>query len=1140
MSFVHLHTHSHYSLLDGLAKIDDLIAKAKEYDMPALALTDHGVMYGAIEFYKKCQEAGIKPIIGCEIYLSPRSHLEKDPQQDRRRYHLTLLARNITGYKNLIKIVSEAHLNGFYYKPRIDKPFLKQHAEGLICLSGCPSAEIPRAIQDGNIQKAKLLANEYITMFGEKNFFFEIQPHPELEIQQLTNAGLEKLAKQLEVPLVATNDVHYVQSNDRDVHEVLLKISTSRDLDSSDGLSMKNVDLSMASPEKMADAFADLPEAIKNTLKIAERCDLQLELDRPILPQFPLPKGETASSEYLRKLAQKGLKDRYPEKSKTTSQRLDYELEVIEKTGFADYFLIVSDFVTWAKQQGISVGPGRGSAAGSIVSYALKITDLDPLRYGLIFERFLSPDRIAPPDIDLDFADNRRDEVIAYITKRYGKDHVAQIVTFGVMKARLAIRDVTRALGYPYALGDKIAKLIPFGSDLEQALKQAPELIAMYNQESEVKRVIDTALRLEGVARHASTHAAGIVISRDPLIEYVPLQQSTTTADAVTTQYSMYDIESIGLLKMDILGLANLTIIENAQRIIRKIFGKTIDVRTVPLDDQKTYELLSAGETIGVFQLESDGMRRFIKELKPTSIEDIMAMVSLYRPGPMELIPDYIARKHDNQQISYLHPKLKPILQNTYGIAVYQEQVLQIARDIAGFTLSEADVLRKAIGKKIKKLLLQQRKKFVEGAIRQGVQQAIAEKLFDFTEPFARYGFNRAHAASYALIAYWTAYLKTHYPAPFIAALLTSEASKNKVERLGFIIEEAKRMGITIGPPDVNRSFVEFGLLKEKPNQISFGLSAIKNVGEKTAQSIVDQRTAKDLYQSLENFLSRLPAEALNKKVIESLAKSGALDQLGNRNQILAGIDEITKFCQGRGKLTPSSQTSLFGSESSFAQNKRLALPEVPQAPDSQKLAWEREYLGIYLSGHPLEKIAQAIKQNTSQIASLHNHSDNRVTIAGVISSVQKVTTKTGEPMVFARVEDLSAQAEVLVFPKVLASTQHIWRSGVVVVVEGQISKKDEETKVIASSVRELSEDEPLPKPTEVALSLPKGATKQLLNHIKVQLERFPGDSQVLLIIPVNGATKKLHTKTKVRIEPNLIENLAKLLGPDNIEVIRQ
>ncbi|MBI3260883.1 DNA polymerase III subunit alpha [Candidatus Berkelbacteria bacterium] len=741
MAFVHLHVHSHFSLLDGLAKVPDLITRAKELGQEAIALTDHGAMYGVIEFYRAAQAAEIKPIIGAEIYIAPRGMTDKEPKLDTRPYHLTVLAKNEQGYRNLMKLVSEGHLTGFYYKPRVDKTLLKKHSEGLIALSGCPAAEIPRLLQEANYERAKIVANDYITIFGQKNFFFEIQPHPEIPEQALTNQGILKLSEELKIPLVATNDTHYINLKDKHAHEVLLAIQTGRDVDDQTRLTMQATDLHLASEQEMREKFPDLPQAIENTIKVAELCDLKIPLGQLILPHFAVPTKQKAL-DYLRTQTEKGFEIRYGRGTPEARERLEYELSVIGKTGFPEYFLIVADIVNWAKGQGIWVGPGRGSAAGSIVSYCLNITDLDPIHYRLIFERFLNPERIAPPDIDLDFADDRRDEVIAYIVKKYGHDHVDQIITFGVMKARLATRDVTRALGYPYALGDRIAKLVPFGSDLEQGMKQVPDLMALYNQDPSAKKVIDMSFQLEGVVRHASTHAAGVVISKEPLVNYTPLQRSTT-GEGITTQYSMYDVEVIGLLKMDILGLTNLTILKRCRDFVKQYYNEDIDLKNIPLDDTETYKLLASAETIGVFQLESDGMRRYIKELKPTNIEDIMAMISLYRPGPMEFIPDYIAGKHGKRKPTYLHPKLEPILKDTYGIAVYQEQVLQIARDIAGFSLGEADVLRMAIGKKIKKLLLEQRKKFIDSAINQGVAKAIAEKLFDYTEPFARYGFNR-------------------------------------------------------------------------------------------------------------------------------------------------------------------------------------------------------------------------------------------------------------------------------------------------------------------------------------------------------------------------------------------------------------
>lgn len=1177
MNFVHLHVHSHYSLLDGLAKIPDLVAKAKELKMSALALTDHGVMYGAIEFYKTCQKAGIKPIIGCELYISTRKHTDKDPKLDNRRFHLTVLAKNYVGYKNLIKIVSEAHLNGFYYKPRIDKVFLRSHSDGLIFLSGCPAAEIPRAIQNKNLDKACQLVREYSEIVGEKNFYFEVQHHPGLVAQEVTNEGIFAIAKEFSRPIVATNDIHYVNTQDDAAHEVLLKINTgSKDQDEDKGLTMKGINLSMVDEEFLRQGFPDHPECLANTLAVAEQCQLEIPFGDLILPEYPLPKNQTASP-YIRQLAETGFKKRYPSANAQAKQQLEYELSVITKAGFNEYFLIVQDIVNWAKNQGIFVGPGRGSAAGSIVSYCLGITDLDPLKYQLVFERFLNPDRISPPDIDLDFADDRRQEVIQHIVDTYGQDHVAQIVTFGIMKARLAIRDVTRAMGYPYALGDQIAKAIPMGMDLTQALKTIPELISLYNGNSQAKTVVDMSYKLEGVARHASTHAAGVVITRDPVVEYVPLQRSTAgDEEGVTTQYPMFDLEAIGLLKMDILGLSNLTIMKNTLRIIRKTHQFDLKLETIPTDDRKTFKLLSAGETIGVFQLESDGMRRYLKELKPNTIEDIMAMVALYRPGPIELIPDFIAGKLGQRKIEYLHPRLEPILKDTYGIAVYQEQVLQIARDIAGFTMGEADVLRKAIGKKIKSLLLQQRQKFIEGAIKNGVKRNIAERLFDFTEPFARYGFNRAHAACYAMIAYWTAYLKACYPAAFMAALLTSEAQKQKVERLGFTIAEAERMGIKVLPPDINESFVEFGVISQTKESVDsreyirYSLAAIKNVGEKASEVIVNERSQKGHYQSLTDFIIRLsPHSVVNKKVIESLAKTGALDQLTERNQILADLDGVVKFAQSiqKGKLT--SQESLFGKAVPLSP-PMLNLPVIEPATKVQRSAWEKELLGIYLSEHPLKDLQPTLQANGFSIAQVRQKPrDSHVRVVGVVSVIKKIITKNGATMLFVTIEDLADTIEIVTFPKIVEQFGELLTQGAVIAVDGRVSDKDGQPKVVADQVttdidapRQFNEpyqpNQPAPNQPSHArtktnhlapkkrnrhstkkliIELKKGTTKTSLEAVRQILQTAAGATRVILRLPVNDHIKEIEAKLTVEPREELIASLEGLIGKGRVVV---
>ncbi|TAK97132.1 DNA polymerase III subunit alpha, partial [Patescibacteria group bacterium] len=835
MKFTHLHVHSHYSLLDGLAKIDDLLDRAKELGMDSLAITDHGVLYGAVEFFIKAKERGIKPIIGCEMYLAPNGLANKNAiAEDRRRHHLILLVKNETGYRNLMKLISIAHLDGFYYKPRIDREVLRQYAEGLVGMSACVEGEVPSAIVNGDYAKAKSLALEYRDIFGEGSFFMEVQDHPNFTNQQIANQGIIKLSKETGIPIVATGDIHYARKEDASIQDILLCIQTNRKVDETDRMNLLQFDLSMRSPEELAVAFKDNPEALSNTQLVADQCNLQIELGKTLLPHFDVPEGYTTET-YLRHLTEAGLAKRYGDTVTDEHRtRMDYELSVIEKTGYASYFLIVQDFVNWAKEQGIVVGPGRGSAAGSFVSYLTGITNIDPIKYNLLFERFLNPERVSMPDIDMDFADDRRDEVLDYVRNKYGHDHVAQIITFGTMAARAAIRDAGRALGYPYDYCDKTAKMIPMFHTMEQTLDQVPEFRAFYNSDPQARKLIDSAKRLEGVARHASMHACGVVITKSPVTDYTPLQR-VIGKEGTVTQYSSSTkssyVEKIGLLKMDFLGLKNLTIIQNTLRIVRKVRDLSLNIDDIPLDDELAYKLLQSAKTTGVFQLESTGMKRYLKQLKPTVLEDIIAMVALYRPGPMEWIPDFIAGKHGIKKVKYLHPKLEPILSNTYGVAVYQEQIMQIARDLAGFTMGEADVLRKAMGKKIFELIKEQKIKFVAGCVKNGIDEKVADKVFAFIEPFAGYGFNRSHAACYALVGYQTAYLKAHFPAEFMAALLTSD--QHDIDRVAIEVSECQEMGIQVLPPSINESFEDFAVIvgEDGAERIRFGLNAIKNVG---------------------------------------------------------------------------------------------------------------------------------------------------------------------------------------------------------------------------------------------------------------------------------------------------------------------
>ena len=1087
MRFTHLHVHSHYSLLDGLAKIDQLIARAKELGMDAIALTDHGNLYGAIEFYEKARRAGIKPIIGCEIYIAARRMTDKDPTLDQRRFHLTVLAKNTEGYHNLIKLVTLAHLKGFYYKPRLDHETLAAHATGLIALSGCLSGEIPRAIRTNQKERAEELIRKYQEIFGKDNFYLELGAHPNIPEQLTVNRELLELSKKTGAPVVATNDIHYCRTEDAEAQDILVSVQTGARFEDENRLTMKQDNFSLRSADEMFEVFKDNPEALENTARIADMVDIKIELGENQIPPFITPTGYTQET-YLEKLCLKGIHERYgiTEDTLTNSsdpaisvirERYQYEYAVIKTTGFTSYFLVVQDFVNWAREQNIIVGPGRGSAAGSLISYVLHITNIDPIHYNLLFERFLNPERISMPDIDLDFADTRRDEVIAYVQQKYGHDRVAQIITFGTMAARAAIRDTGRALGMAYGFCDQIAKLIPFNPTqgmkegwLIQCLEEVQELRELYQRDAEAKRLIDAALKLEGVVRHASIHASGVVIAPEELDHFVPLQYATrsqggneseTAEEVLVTQYDMHGIESLGLLKMDFLGLRNLSTIERAVRLIEKIRGVAVNIETLPLDDRPTFKLFQEARTTGVFQMESSGMKRYLKELKPTELEDLIAMVALYRPGPMEYLPSYINRKHRRERVTYLHPKLEPILGPTYGIGVYQEQMMRIARDLAGFSLPEADTLRKAIGKKIKSLLNQQQEKLVSGMVKQGIKPETAQAVWELFPAFARYGFNRSHAACYALIAYQTGYLKAHYPAEYMAALMTAEGFE--IERVAFLIDEAKAMQIEVLPPDVNESFENFTVLTDpeghptEPPKIRFGLSAIKNVGSNIVTSIIEARKTGNAFRSLTDFIERIPVKDLNRKSMEALAKCGAMDGLAERNQILENLERLLTYAREEEKRRQSSQTSLFGGNEAARQNE-VHLQDAEPASKRERLDWEKELLGLYVSEHPLSEYADKLKDKVTMMNKLDPQSlrGRVVSVGGIVSTIKKILTKSGAPMLFVTMEDATAKTEVLVFPSVLEKNPAIWQTNKILLVRGKLSDKDGEPKILCDTVSEV------------------------------------------------------------------------------------
>jgi len=1135
-AFVHCHLHTEYSLLDGAARIEPLVKAAAAMGMPALAITDHGAMYGVVEFYLQARQHGLKPLIGVEAYVAPRRHTDRDPKLDAAPSHLVLLATDLQGYRNLLRLTTHAHLDGFYYKPRIDRELLARHHQGLVALSGCLQGEVTRALLRDDYRAAREIAAAYRDIFGPDGFFLEVQDHG-LPEQRVNIQGMRRLAADLGVRLVATNDVHYVRRDEAEAQDALMCIQMNVTLEATDKPRMGAVpEFYLKSPVEMAQRFAELPEALRTTVEIAERATVELELGRPKLPHFPVPEGETPDS-YLRRLCEEGLRRIYGRPSPQARARLDQELGVIAQMGYAAYFLIVWDFVTFARRRGI-LTTVRGSAAGSLVLYTLGVTDVDPLAYRLPFERFLNLERYTLPDIDVDFMDSRRDEVIRYVIDKYGADHVAQIITFGTMGARQAVRDVGRVLGLPYGDVDRIAKLIPFNATIDEAERADPELRRAADESPQVRRLLELARRLEGVARHASTHAAGVIISRDPLIELVPLQRATR-GDLVMTQYDMDAVEKIGLLKMDFLGLSYLTILHRALEIIRQTRGVAIDLKSLPLDDRATFELLSRGDTVGIFQLEGAGMTRYLKELKPTRIEDIFAMVALFRPGPMANIPAYIRRKHGVEPITYLHPLMESVLADTYGVMVYQEDVMAVCQAVAGFTLAEADVLCYAIRKKIKDRLEAQREKFLAGCRQQGVPRKVAEQIWEQFEPFARYGFNRAHAACYGLIAYQTAYLKAHYPAEYMAAVLSVEAQgQDWMAKVAGAVAECQRMGIPVLPPDINASADTFTVVGET---IRFGLAAVKHVGQGAVEEILRARAAGGPFRSLADLVARVDTRVVNKRVLESLIKAGAFDSLGRpRAALLQDLDAALSAGQRLARARAAAQTGLFGDAggTSEAEGPPAAVEEFSRA---ELLAMEKDMLGLYVSGHPLaavrERLAARVTATIDQLAEMRDRSE--VVIGGLITAVKRTTTRAGAAMAFLTLEDLTGSVEVIVFPKTYEAAHLVLKRDAVVVVRGRLDVTEQQAKVLAEAV--------LPLDDAPGAEAPDGGAEVLhvvvdadrhgevgLHRLRALLQRHAGDRRVLLTVRAAGREVRMQAGALgVAPGPRVVEAVEALLGPD-------
>lgn len=1131
--FVHLHVHTEFSLLDGAARIKSLVKAAKEMNMEALAITDHGTMFGVVDFYRACQKEGIKPILGCEVYVAPRTMGDKVSHIDNSLYHLVLLAENQEGYRNLLQIVSVAYTEGFYYKPRIDKEYLKGHSKGIIALSACIAGEVPSAIIKDDEEKALKSALELLDIFGEGNFYLELQNHGFTE-QEKANKGIIKLHEKTGIPLVVTNDVHYVYREHAEMQDILMCIQMGKTVDDPSRMKFQSQELYLKSEEEMSLVLGEHKDAFKNTWEIARRCNVELSFGTFHLPEFFVPRGYNLDS-YLRGKCEEGIAWRYGEKSPEILERLDYELDTIKQMGYSAYFLIVWDFIHFARTHKIPVGPGRGSAAGSIVAYLLGITNLDPLKYDLLFERFLNPERVSMPDIDIDFCFERRGEVIQYVTSKYGADKVAQIATFGTMAARAAIRDVGRVLDIPYGEVDKVAKMVPteLHITLEKALQDSSDLKAIYQEDSQIKKLIDMAILLEGMPRHASTHAAGVVITKEPLTHYVPLYK--TTDGPLTTQFPKDQVEELGLLKMDLLGLRTLTVISDALKLIEQNQKIKIDIDAISLEDKKSYEMLIKGESVGVFQLESSGMRSILKDLRPEVFEDLVALVALYRPGPLGsgMVDDFVKNKHGLKKVTYLHPQLEPILKDTYGVILYQEQVMRISSDLAGFSLGEADLLRRAMGKKKPEIIAGLRKQFIDGAVNNQVDEKVAGQIFDLMEYFAGYGFNKSHSAAYALVSYQTAFLKANYPVEFMSALLTSV--NDNTDKIIVYIEECRRMGIEVLAPDINESKESFTALG---NKIRFGLAAIKNVGMVAVERIIEIRQKDGLYKNFIDFCERLDTKVVNKRVLESLIKAGTFKSLGyNCAQLIQVLDLGLDLAQKKQKERQNGQLSLldFWGEKEAEESFSFKIPQIEDYPKSELLLLEKESLGLYISGHPLGEYRRALSEiNSGGIIELKENMETNalVTLAGMFQNVKRLNTKKGDPMAFALLEDLTGNIEVVFFPKAFQKFKELIKTDIPVILKGRITIDGEETKIIGEELLELG------KKTKKELYLKVGLVDQyLLAQVKALLKNYPGEIPVLLYNEIN---KKLFRTSKehwVNLQTPLQMELNNLLGGNNVRI---